>query len=159
MPNPIFPTIFDWMRLIATQKKVFVTLKESHVLEIVLTAAASLNAPSEPREHFSTCLTLAFLLRKMTFTKKCFWQGDLDNRLPFRVEKSGLWSLLTVLSESWWISRLCPLWCARYLCFPVSYILVVLSIGHLYVLHRWISVILQNRLFSLLWLHIQTHNP
>lgn len=32
----------------ATQTKVFVTLKESHVLEIVLAAAAaSLNAPSE----------------------------------------------------------------------------------------------------------------
>lgn len=112
------------------------------------------------RAHFSTCLTLPFLLRKMTFTKKCFWQGDLDNWLPFRVEeKSGLWSLLTVLSESWWIRQLCPLWCARYLCFPVSYILVVLSIGHLYVLHRWICYILQNRFFSRLWLHIQTHNP
>lgn len=75
---------------------------------------------------------------KMTFTENCFLQGDFDNRLPFGVEeKSGLWSLLSSI----WIMMNQPalsvVVCTCYLCFPVSYT-VVLSIGHLDVLHRWI---------------------
>lgn len=91
------------MWLTGTQNNDFVTLKESHVVEIVLTAAARVKR--SVRAPFS--MLFSFSPSKMTFTENCFLQGDFDNRLPFGVEKkSGL-------SESWWISWHCPMWCAH----------------------------------------------
>lgn len=92
MPNPIFPIGIDCVRCYsrALKKNDFVTLKESHVVEIVLTAAARVK--HSVRAPFSICLMLSsFSHSKMTFTENCFLRGDFDNRLPFGVEeKPGL---------------------------------------------------------------------
>lgn len=92
MPNPIFPIRIDCVRCYswALKKNDFVTLKESHVVEIVLTAAARFK--HSVRASFSICLMLSsFSPSKMTFTENCFLRGDFDNRLPFGVEeKPGL---------------------------------------------------------------------
>jgi len=63
-------------------------------------------------------------------------------------------------SESWWISRLCPLRCAVHVIYVFQSRTSLLSwaLG-ICMSSTDESVILQNRPFSLLWLHIQTHNP
>ncbi len=114
MPNPIFPIRIDCVRCYsrALKKNDFVTLKESHVVEIVLTAAARVK--HSVRAPFSICLMLSsFSPSKMTFTENCFLRGDLTIDYLLEWRRSLDCELYSVLSESWWISRHCPLWCAH----------------------------------------------
>lgn len=110
-------------------KKDFVTLKESHVVEIVLTAAARVK--HSVRAPISICLILLLLsfkndLHRESFPTRWLWQS------------TTFWSGREVWTMIWIMMNqpaLSVVVCTCYLCFPVSYA-VVLSIGHLDVLHR-----------------------